>query len=100
MDRKIFLRSITKNCETLSKQNHTKVQETLDFKFTQPRQTFSFKPPISIEGSWMVGLTCLGVYKSIFSIGVESNKFQLYTDRFHEFSFTDLKDEDAEIVGF
>ena len=66
MDQKIFLLPLTKNCETLSKQNHTKLQETLDIKLTQPKETFSFKPAISSEGSWMAGLTCLEVFNSIF----------------------------------
>ena len=46
----------TENCETPNKQTHTKPQETLELKFTQPRETFSFKPPISIERSWMIRL--------------------------------------------
>ena len=45
-----FLLSITKNCETLFKQTQTKQQETLEVKLTKPRETFSFKPPILIEG--------------------------------------------------
>ena len=44
-----LLISLTKNCETLPKQTHTKPQETLDFQLTQSRETFSLKPPISIE---------------------------------------------------
>ena len=33
--------SITKNCQTLIEQTHTKPQET-EFKHTKPRETFSF----------------------------------------------------------
>ena len=75
----LFL-SITKNCETLNKQTHTKPQETLQFKLTQARETFAFKPPISFAGSWMIGLTSLGVNSSIFN-RTEENKFELY--QFH-----------------
>ena len=46
-----FLFSITKNCETLNKQTQTKPQDTLEYKLNKPRETFSFKPPISIGGS-------------------------------------------------
>ena len=63
-----LLLSITKNCETLIKQTHGKAEETLEFKLTKPRETFHFNPPISIEGSWMVGLTSLEVYNSMFVI--------------------------------
>ena len=73
-----LLLSITKNCETLIEQTHTKPQETLEFKMIKPRETFRFKPPIQIKGDWMIGLTDLEVYNSIFNITEENNKFELY----------------------
>ena len=42
------------------------------------RETFHFKPPIQIKGDWMIGLTDLEVYNSIFNITEENNKFELY----------------------
>ena len=73
-----LLLSITKNCESLSEQTHTKPQETLEFRMVKPRETFHFKPPIQIKGDWMIGLTDLEVYNSIFNITEENNKFELY----------------------
>ena len=73
-----LLLSITKNCETLIRQTHRKPEETLEFKMTKPRETFHFKPPIQIKGDWMIGLTDLEVYNSIFNITEENNKFELY----------------------
>ena len=70
--------SITKNCETLIEQTHRKAEETLEFKMIKPRETFHFKPPIQINGDWMIGLTDLEVYNSIFNITEENNKFELY----------------------
>ena len=96
-----LLLSITKNCETLNKQTHRKAEETLEFELTKPRERFHFQPPISIEGSSMIGLTNLEVYKSIFNNSKSTNlfsKFQLYTDTFDEFSFTELKDKLEEIL--
>ena len=57
------LLSMTKNCETLIKQTHTKPQETLDFKLSQLRETFSFKTSTSLrlDSKWMVGLSRLEV---------------------------------------
>ena len=72
-----LLLSITKKCETLIEQTHTKPQETLEFKMTKTRETFHFKPPISIQGSRMIGLTSLEVYNSIFNITEDNNKFEL-----------------------
>ena len=73
-----LLLSITKNCETLIEQTHRKAEETLEFKLTKPRKTFHFKPSISLEGSWMIGLTYLEVYISILNITGENNKFEHY----------------------
>ena len=81
--------SINKSFETLIKQTHTKPQETLEFKLTQSRETFSLKQTISIEGCCKIGLTSLEVYKSIFNITEPNNNFQLYTDNLDEFSFTE-----------
>ena len=88
-----LLLSITKNCETLIKQTHRKAEETLEFKMIKPRETFHFKPPISIEGEWMLGLTDLEVYNSIFNITEENNKFEIYRDTSDKFGFLELKDE-------
>ena len=53
---------ITEHCESLKKQTHTKPEKFLEFRLTQSRETFSFKPPIWIERSWMTGLTNLEIY--------------------------------------
>ena len=73
-----ILLSITKNCETLINQTHRKAEETLEFKMIKPRETFHFKPLIQINGNWMIGLTNLEVYNSIYNITEQNNKFELY----------------------
>ena len=73
-----LLLSIPKNCETLIEQTHKKREETLELKMTKPKETFLFKPPIQVKGDWMIGLTDLEVYNSIFNITEENNKFELY----------------------
>ena len=93
-----LLLSITKNCETLIEQTHRKAEETLEFKMTKLREIFHFTQPIQIEGDWMLGLTSLKVYKSIFNL-TEENNFQLSADSLDsEFSFTELKDKIAELL--
>ena len=94
-----LLLSITENCEMLIEQTHTKPQETLEIKMIKPRETFHFKPPIQIKGDWMIGLTDLEVYNSIFNITEENNKFEIYRDIPKKFQFLDLKDELEEILG-
>ena len=73
-----LLISITKKFETQIEQTHTKPQETLEFKLNKSKETFHFKPPIPIEGSWMIGLTDREVYNSIINITEENKKFELY----------------------
>ena len=94
-----LLLSITKNCETLIKQTHRKAEETLEFKMIKPRETFHFKPPIQIQGDWMLGLINLEVYNSIFNITEENNKFELYRDTSAKFGFLELKDELEDILN-
>ena len=69
--------SLTKNCEQPIKQTHRKPQGTLEIELTQPSETFSFTQPVSIEGCWMVRLTNLEVYNSVFIIKEEKNNFEL-----------------------
>ena len=94
-----LLLSITKNCETLIEQTHRKPEETLEFKMIKSRETFHFSQPIQIQGDWMIGLTDLEVYNSIFNITEENNKFEIYRDTPTKFIFLDLKDELEEIRG-
>ena len=94
-----LLLSITKNCQTLIEQTHRKPEETLEFKMIKPKEIFHFETPIQTKGDWMLGLIDLEVYNSIFNITKEKNKFELYTDTFDEFSFTELEDEVEEILN-
>ena len=77
--------SITKICERLIEQTHRKAEETLEFKMMKPSETFHFKPPNQIKGDWMLGLTDLEVYKSIFNITKKtiSNFIQTLLTNFH-----------------
>ena len=91
-----LLLSITKNCETIIEQTHTKPQETLEFEMTKPRETFHFNPPILIKGHWMIGLVDLDVYNSIFNITEENNKFELYKfpdEKIGSITYTKVRDE-------
>ena len=49
-----LLISVTKNCQTLIDQTHTKPEETLEFKITKPKQTFHFILAVEVkeDGCW------------------------------------------------
>ena len=74
----VLLISKTKNREKLLEHTHRKAEETLDFKMIQPRGTFHLNPPYEPKGDWMIGLTSLEVYNSIFNITEYNNKIKLY----------------------
>ena len=62
----------------------------------KPKETFHFKPPIQIKGEWMIGLTDLEVYNSIFNITEENNKFKLYKfpdEKAGGITYTKVRDE-------
>ena len=63
MKQKIYFLDISKNCETLIDLTHTRYQETVEFKLTQPKHAF-FTPPINLglESNWTLGLTSLELY--------------------------------------
>ena len=65
----------------------------------KPRETFHFNPPFQIIGNWMIGLTVLEVYNSIFNQTEENNKFEIYRDTSTKFGFLELKDELEEILN-
>ena len=88
--------SITKNCQTLIEKTHRKAEETLEYKITKPKEAFHCKPPISIEGSWMVGLTDSDVYSSFINATEEINKFELHKfpeEKIGGISYIKVRDE-------
>ena len=44
----------------------------------KPRKTFLFNPPVEVEEDWMMGLTSLDVYNSIFNTTGGNKKIELY----------------------
>ena len=94
-----LLLSIPKNCETLIEQTHRKLEETLEFKMTRPRELFHFTPPMEIKEDWMLGLVDLEIFNSIFNITETNKKFEIYRDTSAKFGFFELKDELEEILN-
>ena len=68
---------------------------------TEPMEKFSFKSSINLafDSKWMTVLTSLEVENSIFKISAENNQFEQNTENFDKFSFREIKDELAEILG-
>ena len=79
-----LLFSRTKKRETLLKQTKTRNLETLKIELTEPRETLPINLPIipGPDSNWMLGLSSLEVYNTIFNTTEENHKFELYTDTF------------------
>ena len=69
----------------------------------KPKETFHFKPPTQIIGNWMIGLTDLEVYNSLFDITEQNIKLQLYkfpNEKSGGISYTNSRDDIARDLGF
>ena len=93
IEKEALLLSVIKKCEVFIKRTYKKAEETLELKLIEPREYFHFKLPISHDGSWMISLTSVEVYNSIFNITEKNNKLELYTNDFDKLSFEGLNDE-------
>ena len=90
-----LLLSKTEKCETVIDETYREAEETLAFKPTKSRGSFSINPPLLIEESWMIGLINLEVYNSVFNITEKNTKFEIcfeFTQSFEETTFETSKD--------
>ena len=63
---------------------------------SKPKETFHFNTPVEVKEDWMIGLTVLEMYNSIFNITEENNKFELYKfpdEKTGDISYTRVRDE-------
>ena len=70
---------------------------------TEPRKTFNFNPPIEVQEDWIIGLSDLEVYNSIFNITEQNYKFELYKipdEKSGGISYEKLKDEVKRDLDF
>ena len=74
-----LLHLIKKHTDTLIEQTKTKPQETLEFKMSKQRQTFSFNPPINLfeEDKWLLGVSSVECTNSVFNITDDNNSFSI-----------------------
>ena len=55
----------------------SKPQETLEFKMNKQKESFSFDIPLDLPEQWMMGLTSLEVYNTVYNITEKNNKFKI-----------------------
>ena len=67
-------------------QTHKKLQQLLESKFIEPGDIFSVQPSnsLGVESNWMIRLTSLKVYKSVFYITEKKSNFiHIFWKNFH-----------------
>ena len=68
--------NIAKSNHEIVEKTHFKPQETLEFKMTEQKESFSFEVPLELNEKWMMGVTRLEVYNTVYKITID-NKLQI-----------------------
>ena len=56
----------------------SKPQETLEIKMTKQKESFSFDSPLEMPEQWMMGVTSLEVYNTVYNITEKSKKLEIH----------------------
>ena len=72
-----LLLSIAKFNQEIVENTHSKQQETLEFKMTKQKESFSFDVPLELPEKWMMGVTSLEVYHTVYNITNNNNKLEI-----------------------
>ena len=72
-----LLLSIAKSNQDIVENTHSKPQETLEFKMTKQKESFSFDVPLILNEKWMMGVTSLEVYNTVYNITNINNELEI-----------------------
>ena len=72
-----LLLSIANSNQEIVENTHSKPQETLEFEMTKQKETFSFDIPLDLPEQWMMGVTSLEVYNTVYNISEKNNKIKI-----------------------
>ena len=84
-----LLLNIAKSNQEIVENTHSKPHETLEFKMTKQKESFSFDVPLTLNEKWMMGVTSLEVYNTVYNMTEKNNKLQIL-----------LKDEQLDTLEF
>ena len=71
------LLSIAKSNQEIVENTHSKPQETLEFKMIKQKESFSFDVSLLLPEKWMMGVTSLEVYNTVYNITEKNNKLEI-----------------------
>ena len=69
--------NIAKSNQEIVENTQFKPQETLEFKMTKQKESFSFDGSFNLEEKWMMGVTSLEVYNTVYNISEKNSKLQI-----------------------
>ena len=72
-----LLLSFAKSSLDIVKNTLSKPQETLEFKMNKQKESFSFDIPLELPEQWMMGVTSLEVYNTVYNITEKNNKLKI-----------------------
>ena len=72
-----LLLNIAKSNLDIVENTLSKSQETLEFKMNKQKESFSFDIPLDLPEQWMMGVTSLEVYNTVYNITEKNNKFKI-----------------------
>ena len=72
-----LLLSIAKSNLDIVENTLSKPQETLEFKMKKQKETFSFDIPLDLPEQWMMGVTSLELYNTVYNITEKNNKLKI-----------------------
>ena len=74
---KSLLSSFAKSNKKTVEISHFKPQETLEFKMTKQKGSFSIEVPLILNEKWIMGVTSLEVYNTVYNITNSNNKLEI-----------------------
>ena len=69
--------NIAKSNQEIVENTHSKPKETLEFEMIKQKESFSFDVPLELNEKWIMGVTSLVVYNTVYNITSTSNKLQI-----------------------
>ena len=72
-----LLLNIAKSNQEIVENNHSKPLETLEFKITKQKESFSIDVPLQLIEKWIMGVTSLEVYNTVYNITNTNNKQEI-----------------------
>ena len=72
-----LLSNIAKSNKKIVENTHSKPQETPEFKMTKQKESFSFDVRLHLNEKWMMGVTSLEVYNTVYNTTEKNNKLQI-----------------------